>query len=53
MSNPNGPSYPLQNAYSRLFAGLLEATQHYLQYQYTRCLLWPQPDGKVLMVVHA
>jgi hypothetical protein len=52
-NSPTDPLYPLQNAFARYFGGMLEAVQHYLQYQYTRCMLYPLPDGKVLMVVHA
>jgi hypothetical protein len=51
--SPTGPQYPLQTAVARIFSDMTIAVQHYVHYQYVRCLMYELSDGRVLMVVHA
>jgi hypothetical protein len=52
-NSPQGPAYPLQNAFSRRFPSMDDAMDHYLRHQYVRCFIYELPGGMALVVVHA
>lgn len=48
-----GPQYPLTAAHTRVFITREAAFEHYLKYQYVRCMIYDLAEGRALMVVHA
>lgn len=53
ITGPQGPAYPLTSAFTRRFPSMEEAYEHFVRYQYVRCVIYPLTDGAAFMVVHA